>query len=430
MTAKPQFPDLQPTQALPSSAQALPSSARALPYGYKNGEGSVSTVFPGMVAVVLIGAAAYWLAQLYPALDMLAMAILLGILARTVSGRLVFAPPMVGTSPQQGLTPGAKLGVKVFIPAGIILLGATLQVSSASAPPGVVLLALVCMLAFFLLIILLTRTLRAPKKSGDLIATGSAACGAPAIAVLSPVIEAEADDFSISVLVITTVGLLGAMLYPLLRSFLGLPDLAFAVLGGATLPQLGLFGSVLAGMSPEIIKTALAVQALRVGMLLVVVVVYAFRNTLAAANVRNTQVADYGRDTQAAANVRNTQVADYGRNTQVAANVRDTQVADYGRNTQVADYGRNTQVADYGRGWFIGVFILLALIPGISPHQGAIAEALTPLAAIVLAFAYASLGLLVDIESVLVRGSRPLVIGLLGWIGVIILFSLIWPLFL
>ena len=341
----------------------------------RDDETTITALFPGLVAVVLIGWAAYWLSQLHPALDILVMAILLGILVRTVSDRLV------------ALLPGAKMGVKLFIPAGIILYGTTIQASAMKQLPMVaILLTLVCMLAFFILIILLNRVLRVPKKSSDLVATGSAVCGASAIAVLSPAIEAEPKDISVSLLVITTVGLLGAMLYPLLRTFLGLPDMIYAIFSGATLPQLGIVRTVTAGMSSEMIQSALAVKSLRIVMLLVVVLVYALR---------------YQRT------IKGSRPAQLHRSSRLAA-----------------------LFTPLSRVWFIVPFLLLALLPALLPDLRIFTEPLRPLAAILLAFALGSVGILVDIESVMVTGSRPLIAGLLGWMGVIILFLLIWPFFL
>jgi uncharacterized membrane protein YadS len=55
---------------------------------------------------------------------------------------------------------------------------------------------------------------------------------------------------------------------------------------------------------------------------------------------------------------------------------------------------------------------------------------LRPLATFVFALALGSIGFMVDIESVLTIGSRPLFVGLLGWIGVVVFFLAISPLFL
>jgi uncharacterized membrane protein YadS len=67
-------------------------------------------------------------------------------------------------------------------------------------------------------------------KLGCLISSGSAICGASAIAVLSPAMDAEPEDTSVSLLVVTAVGLIGAMISNL-REFLRLPDLAYVLSG-------------------------------------------------------------------------------------------------------------------------------------------------------------------------------------------------------
>jgi uncharacterized membrane protein YadS len=54
---------------------------------------------------------------------------------------------------------------------------------------------------------------------------------------------------------------------------------------------------------------------------------------------------------------------------------------------------------------------------------------LRPWAAFVFSMALGSIGLLVDIESVLLAGTRPLLLGLVGWIIVVLIFLLTWPIF-
>ena len=75
-------------------------------------------------------------------------------------------------------------------------------------------------------------------------------------------------------------------------------------------------------------------------------------------------------------------------------------------------------------------FILLGLVISFIPAARAWLIPLRSWAAFVFALALASIGFSVDIRSVLLVGSRPLMVGLLGWISVIIVFLLLWPVFL
>ena len=85
-----------------------------------------------------------------------------------------------------------------------------------------------------------------PTRLNELIATGSAICGASAIVVVSPSIDAEPEETSTSLLVITGVGLLAMMVYPILRSMFNLSDEMYALLSGATLHQTGLVRAAIA----------------------------------------------------------------------------------------------------------------------------------------------------------------------------------------
>ena len=149
-----------------------------------------SNWLPGIVLVFIIGLAAYSLSRLHHSLDALAMAILIGIVIRAIFGTA------------EWYLPGVRLGLKIFIPLGIILYGSNLSFRfSASLPPSVIALTLVSMLIFYIVIILLNKLWKVAPKTGELIADGSAICGASAIAVMSPAVEAEPKDTSISLLV-------------------------------------------------------------------------------------------------------------------------------------------------------------------------------------------------------------------------------------
>ena len=322
----------------------------------------------GMVLVFLIGLSAYGLSRLHHSLDALAMAILIGITLRIVLGKADW------------YMPGVKLGLKIFIPLGIILYGSNLSFAfSASLPPSVILLTLLSMAAFYLAILGLNRLWKVEPKTGELIAGGSAVCGASAIAVLSPAVNAEPKDTSISLLVVTTIGLLGAMTYPLLKELLNLPDAVYAILSGATLHQTGIVRVAVASMEPEYATMALTVKSIRIFMLLMVTVLTVFS---------------------------------HGRSA-----------------TGKLVFDRKEIWGGFKRAWFLLPFFLMALLVSF-PATGAYLALVKPWASFIFSMALGSIGLMVDIESVLAAGTRPLMIGLVGWILVVLFFLLAWPIFL
>ena len=325
------------------------------------------TWLPGLILVFLIGLAAFGLSRLHHSLDALAMAILIGIILRAILGKV------------EWYLPGVRLGLKIFIPLGIILYGSNLSFSfSASLPPGAIVLTLISMGIFYIVIMPLNRLWKVAPKTGELIADGSAICGASAIAVISPAVEAEPEDTSISLLVVTTIGLMGAMIYPLLKELINLPDAVYAVLSGATLHQTGIVRIAVASMDKDYATMALTVKSIRILMLLAVTVLTVLFHSRSS------------------------------------------------KGRFVFD-GRGIW-SGFKRVWFLLPFLLMALLVSY-PATSAFLVQVRPWASFVFSMALASIGLMVDVESVLAAGSRPLLVGLVGWIFVVLFFLLTWPIF-
>ena len=335
----------------------------------ESGEKKTSgTWLPGIILVFLVGLAAYGLSRLHNSLDALAMAILIGITARTIIGQA------------EWYISGVKLGLKVFIPIGIILYGSNLSFKfSASLPPSVITLTLLCMVLFYLVIFILNRFWKIAPKTGELIADGSAICGASAIAVISPAVDAEPKDTSISLLVVTTIGLLGAMVYPILKEVLSLPDGVYAVLSGATLHQTGIVRIAVSSLEKEYATMALTVKSVRILMLLAVTV---FTVLIHSRSAKSKFLFD-----------------------------------------------KQSLWSGFRRVWFLLPFLIMALLVSY-PATSATLVQVRPWATFVFSMALGSIGLLVDVESVITAGIRPLLVGLVGWVFVVLFFVLVWPIFL
>lgn len=322
---------------------------------------------PGVVFVFLIGLAAYGLSRLHHSLDALAMAIIIGITVRIILGSAKW------------YLPGVKLGLKIFIPLGIILYGSNLGVGFlASLPSNVIFLTLASMGTLYVVIMLLNRLWKVSPKTGELIADGSAICGSSAIAVISPAIEAEPKDTAISLLVVATISVMGAMIYPILKELLNIPDAVYAVLSGATLHQTGIVRIAVGSMESEFATMALTVKSIRIFMLLVFTVM---------------SVLLHNRSTKG----------------------------------KLAFTGKDLW-RDLRRVWFFVPFFLMSLFASF-PAISDVMVLFHPWAAFIFSMALACTGLLVDIESVLATGTRPLIVGLVGWILVVLLFLLTWPIF-
>jgi uncharacterized integral membrane protein (TIGR00698 family) len=337
----------------------------------------VQEILPGLLLIVCLGLAAYFISRLHSSLDALFLAIIMGIATRT----------LIGAAPR--LLPGAQWGVKVFIPVGIIFYGVNLDFSKLyNLPFTTMLITLMCMGIFFILIYWLRGAWNLPSKISELIASGSAICGASAIAVLSPSVDAEPEDTSVSLLVITAAGLLGVMVYPLLKELFGMSDATYAVLSGSTLHQTGLVRIAVSSLDSETANLGMAVKTLRIIMLapiaLVTGILHSRRSEMAPIEAEGGETKRSGEQ----------------------------------------------RLSALRRVWFLLPFILVGLLISFVPASRDFLLNFKPWATILFSMALASIGFMVQIESVLTAGSKPLIIGLIGWIGVFVFFVLISPLLL
>lgn len=308
----------------------------------------------GFVLAVTIGLVSYWVSTLHQSLEALAVALLLGVAVRG----------LLGNNP--GLGRGIRLATQLFIPLGVILYGVRLDIpllGNLAAP--IILRTLINMGLFFLIVFALSHWWPIRRATRTLLAAGSAICGASAIVVLSPVADAEPEDTSVSLIVVTTVGLLGAMLFPILKASFGWSDQLYAVLSGSTLQQTATVKLAVEGLSKEIIDYALAVKMVRVIMLIPVAFSLAWFN-------RSQET---------------------------------------------------SRVQVLGQVWFVFVFAAVGALVSFTPLHS-LQSVLAPWSTIVLTLAMASIGLTVNLDAVVNAGLRPLLIGLFVWLAVFVFFVL------
>lgn len=180
-----------------------------------------------------LGAAAIGIRKLSgsPIADPLLIALLLGIFSRTVLGM----PARVSR--------GLALAPTVLLPAGIVFYAANnlnLVILMEIKNNILYTLALV-MIVYFSVIMLLGRLLKQRKQITYLTATGSAVCGASAIAALSPAVEAEPDDVSISLLAVALTGFIGfSMIIPFISALFDIDCESHCILSGSVLQFTGM----------------------------------------------------------------------------------------------------------------------------------------------------------------------------------------------
>jgi len=320
---------------------------------------------PGLLLCAAVAVTSWELSRSHSSLDPLALSLIMGMVLRNVLG------------PQTSVQPGVKLASAVFVPLGIILYGARLDFGTfAGLPVYTSLLVIGCMGMFFAAILILTRFLGVDRRTGLLIASGSAICGASAIAVLSPVVGARSRETSIALIVTTAAGLTGVLIYPLVAGWLSLSETAYGLFCGSTLQQTGVVKLAASHMGRAAISFAISVKMVRIAMLAPITVVLAAASSFA------------------------------------------------GRQPG-AGWGRSTASAAMKRAWFIPLFVGMALLFSLSDTMGGMKHSLEPIGTIFLSIALTSIGLGVDFDSIKDSGTGPLYAGFAGWILVSALFLLL-----
>lgn len=309
------------------------------------------SLLPGLGLAVVIASASQLISFGHAALDPLVLSILISVVIGNLFG------------PYKSLEPGVALARKVFIPVGIILYGTQMDLRPLQSH-GVPRLVHVVAMVFLGLIAIygISKKLGIPRKLGLLLAAGSAICGASAVIVLSPVIKAEKEDTSVSLLAITVVGLTGVILYPLFQEILSLSEEVYALLCGSTLYQMGQVRAATSLLGPQVTELAVPIKLLRIGALLPIAIIYSL---IAGRENRKVYIP-----------------------------------------------------------WFIVGSIAAAALFNLAPRLHAHRAAIAPFVTFFFSIAIAGIGLSVDLESLIDAGPKPLLAVFLGWFVLIGLFFL------
>ncbi|RIL11124.1 MAG: hypothetical protein DCC75_02970 [Proteobacteria bacterium] len=208
---------------------------------------------PGWAVLVILSLLSLWLSQLvvvggkHP-LEASALVIILGML---IANRLCL--PAI-------LEPGFK-GSEKLLAWGIVLMGASLDLSKVFAESASILLIILCtMVIGGAATFAAARIFALSRTFSWLLALGTVICGGTAIAVAAPLIRAKDEETSYAVATISLWGLLALFLYPAFAAALGVSDFSFGVFAGTSIhstPQVvgaGFIYSELAGNTATAIK--------------------------------------------------------------------------------------------------------------------------------------------------------------------------------
>jgi len=227
--------------------------------------GTLAALLPGLIVAALLAALAVWLAdqawiKSTTHVSALLLVILLGMAWRSL------APVPVA------LEPGLRFAQRPVLRWAVAGLGFRLSLAELvqiGAPALVV--VVVSTLAALLFAWWLAARLRVPEKLGILIGVGGAICGASAIVAADSVVLGEKRDAALAVGVITLLGTIGIVLYPLLHHPLGLTDFAYGVWDGASLHEMAQVVAAGFGVSDDAARVATVVKLARICLLAPVV---------------------------------------------------------------------------------------------------------------------------------------------------------------
>jgi uncharacterized integral membrane protein (TIGR00698 family) len=186
-------------------------------------------LLPGILVCIAITIAAMLLQSVevdfvgQPYLEALVLAILLGVVVRTV------------WTPAPLWHPGINFSGKFLLECAIVMLGASVSASTIAALGPFLIVGIACIVALAIgASYVICRALGLPIRMAILIACGNSICGNSAIAAIAPVIGADAKDVASSISFTAVLGVAVVLGLPLLVPILHLSLTQYGVLAGLT----------------------------------------------------------------------------------------------------------------------------------------------------------------------------------------------------
>ncbi len=182
---------------------------------------------PGLALAVALALVATAIGTAAPVVGGPVSGVVLGVLVGVLVRRRADAAAVAA------LSPGLKLASKLVLQVAVVLLGARLslaqvaQVGLDSLPVmlGTVLVCLVAAAA-------LGRLLGIDRELRVLIGTGTAICGASAIAAVTPVVRASSSNVAYALSTVFAFNVAAVLLFPPLGQLLGMDQEAFGLFAG------------------------------------------------------------------------------------------------------------------------------------------------------------------------------------------------------
>ena len=193
----------------------------------------------------------------------LTIAIVLGM----IIGNTVY--PRIANASGSGVT----FSKQTLLRAGVVFFGLRLTFQDVAhvGIPAILIDTIVVISTFILSWVVGTRVFGLERKAAMLIGTGSAICGAAAVMAAEPVVKGRAEQVTVAVATVVIFGTLSIFLYPFLYS-LNLPLLphnasAFGIYAGSTIHEVAQVVAAAGSVSADTANTAVITKMVRVMML-------------------------------------------------------------------------------------------------------------------------------------------------------------------
>lgn len=168
---------------------------------------------------------------------------------------------------------GVAFSKQTLLRAGVVFFGLRLTFQDVAhvGIPAIVIDTLIVTSTFVLSWVVGTRVFGLERKAAMLIGTGSAICGAAAVMAAEPVVKGRAEQVTVAVATVVIFGTLSIFLYPYLYS-LNLPLLphnasAFGIYAGSTIHEVAQVVAAAGSVSADTANTAVITKMVRVMML-------------------------------------------------------------------------------------------------------------------------------------------------------------------
>jgi uncharacterized integral membrane protein (TIGR00698 family) len=188
----------------------------------------VRTFGPGLALLVGIGLAARFLSLVFPSLNHLFAAILIGAAMTNLVGTPAWGDPGVSRH-------------KLVLEVGIVLMGASLALDAVfQAGPTILLLVLLTVAFSLLLVELLSRNVFGlEERMGSLMAAGTSICGVSAVVAVAGGINARENQIAYAIATVLLFDAITIFTYPAVGRLLELPDVVFGIWAGLSMFSTG-----------------------------------------------------------------------------------------------------------------------------------------------------------------------------------------------